>query len=157
MFGLWLGRKPSSILYTPVEDQQRLLSEQSQPSEPYQKSRKRPWRQWGMVLLHLTTFCAATMTGVFLGYRWLSNPDTVCTQHMSQYCKRQCERRIVSTAANFSLAPILTNLEIKYDVVRFNGSLLKENVFRLGAGAEVDAAWESLGVNCEPSLRTARP
>ena len=30
----------------------------------------------------------------------------------------------------------------------FNGSLLKENVFRQEAGPEVDAAWESLGVGC---------
>jgi len=31
--------------------------------------------------------------------------------------------------------------------VHFNGSLLKENVFRQSAGPDVDAAWESLGVD----------
>ena len=37
---------------------------------------------------------------------------------------------------------------IEYSMQEFNGSLLKENVFRQDAGPEVDAAWESLGVNC---------
>lgn len=32
---------------------------------------------------------------------------------------------------------------------RFNGSILHENVYRQDAGAEVDAAWEALGVDCE--------
>lgn len=45
-------------------------------------------------------------------------------------------------------APVVRDVPIKYDVVRFNGSLLKENIFRQTAGPEVDAAWESLGVNC---------
>lgn len=37
---------------------------------------------------------------------------------------------------------------IQYSLQEFNGSLLKENVFRQDAGPDVDAAWESLGVNC---------
>lgn len=37
---------------------------------------------------------------------------------------------------------------IRYSLQEFNGSLLKENVFRQDAGPNVDAAWESLGVNC---------
>lgn len=36
---------------------------------------------------------------------------------------------------------------MRYDVIRFNGSLLKANVFRQPAGPEVDAAWESLGTD----------
>lgn len=37
---------------------------------------------------------------------------------------------------------------IQYSLQEFNGSLLKENIFRQDAGPDVDAAWESLGVNC---------
>lgn len=37
---------------------------------------------------------------------------------------------------------------IQYIQQEFNGSLLKENVFRQDASPDVDAAWESLGVNC---------
>lgn len=42
----------------------------------------------------------------------------------------------------------MPDVEIKYGIVRFNGSLLKENVYRQNAGPEVDAAWEALGVDC---------
>lgn len=45
-------------------------------------------------------------------------------------------------------APLRKDVDISYDAVRFNGSLLKENIFRQPAGPEVDKAWESLGVNC---------
>jgi len=38
-------------------------------------------------------------------------------------------------------------VNIRFDTVIFNGSLLKENVFRQEAGPEVDAAWASLGVD----------
>jgi hypothetical protein len=43
----------------------------------------------------------------------------------------------------------MEDVDISYQLVQFNGSLLKENVFRQSAGPEVDAAWESLGVDCE--------
>jgi hypothetical protein len=33
--------------------------------------------------------------------------------------------------------------------VRFNGSFKKENVFRLEAGPEVDAAWKAIGSDCK--------
>jgi hypothetical protein len=45
-------------------------------------------------------------------------------------------------------APVLSHVPVKYHRQRFNGSLLKENVFRREAGPEVDAAWEALGLNC---------
>jgi hypothetical protein len=45
-------------------------------------------------------------------------------------------------------APVMKDVEMSYEVAAFNGSLMKENVFRQNAGPEVDAAWESLGVNC---------
>ncbi len=45
-------------------------------------------------------------------------------------------------------APILKDVDNSYHSVRFNGSFMKENVFRQIAGPEVDAAWESVGVNC---------
>lgn len=35
-----------------------------------------------------------------------------------------------------------------YSTVQFNGSLLKENIYRQGASPEVDAAWAALGVDC---------
>jgi len=46
-------------------------------------------------------------------------------------------------------SPVTTDVEIEFSVRHFNGSLLKENVYRQAAGPEVDAAWAALGVNCK--------
>lgn len=54
-------------------------------------------------------------------------------------------------------APVLRDVDISYDTVRFNGSLMKENIFRRPASPEVDAAWTSLGVDCASSGVSARP
>ncbi|KAL5420268.1 hypothetical protein PMIN03_000095 [Paraphaeosphaeria minitans] len=47
-------------------------------------------------------------------------------------------------------APLVKEVEPKWHVVRFNGTFLHENVYRQGAGPEVDAAWEGLGVDYRP-------
>lgn len=47
------------------------------------------------------------------------------------------------------LAPLTKDVGLNYETVAFNGSLLKENVYRQSAGSEVDAAWAALGVDCE--------
>lgn len=54
-------------------------------------------------------------------------------------------------------APLLNQqIDLSYEVIRYNGSFMKENIYRQGPGPEVDAAWEALGVNCELSnLRCA--
>ena len=41
------------------------------------------------------------------------------------------------------------DLDLTYKTIRFNGSLLKENVYRQKGGPEVDAAWTGLGVDRE--------
>ena len=50
------------------------------------------------------------------------------------------------------LALVMEDVEISYDVVQFEGSLMHENIFRQTGSPEVDAAWESLGIEC--NLRT---
>lgn len=47
------------------------------------------------------------------------------------------------------LAPIMKDVGIQYEEVRFNGSLFLFNAYRMDAGPEVDAAWKSLGVDCK--------
>lgn len=53
--------------------------------------------------------------------------------------------------ADTSKAPIMKDVGVSYNLVRFEGSLLKSNVFRQDAGPEVDAAWKSLGADREYS------
>lgn len=54
------------------------------------------------------------------------------------------------------LAPILKEVDKTLHTAHFNGSLLKENIFRQDAGPAVDAAWASLGVHCEIPCLMAR-
>lgn len=46
-------------------------------------------------------------------------------------------------------APVISNVGISYHQEQFNGSFLNENIYRQDAGPEVDAAWKSLGADCE--------
>ncbi|KAL4734936.1 hypothetical protein BDV11DRAFT_212378 [Aspergillus similis] len=57
---------------------------------------------------------------------------------------------IIATALSCMIAPVIANVPIKYHRQRFNGSFLKENVYRQDAGPDVDAAWEALGANYRP-------
>jgi hypothetical protein len=47
----------------------------------------------------------------------------------------------------------MTKIGVTYDTREFNGSLLKENIFRQDASPDVDAAWEALGANCQSRAR----
>lgn len=58
---------------------------------------------------------------------------------------RQCER----SRAKLYPAQIMKDVDMSYHLVTFNGSFMHENVFRRAGSPEVDAAWESIGVNCE--------
>lgn len=45
-------------------------------------------------------------------------------------------------------SPVLRDVEITYHQQTFNGSFLKQSIYRRDASPEVDAAWDALGVNC---------
>jgi hypothetical protein len=47
-------------------------------------------------------------------------------------------------------APVLTEVGVKYAWKTFNGTFMKENIYRQAGSPEVDTAWEALGVDCEP-------
>lgn len=80
-------------------------------------------------------FCLAffaAIIGFLIGLRIQSSKlDRICFKHTSK------------------TSPIQNVIEVSWHEVEFNGSLLKENVYRQDAGPEVDSAWEKLGVNCE--------
>jgi hypothetical protein len=87
MLGFLVGQKPTVPRYSLVEDREKLLAEESQPLELRSDLRGGPWLRWTVVLFHLIIFCTATFLGALIGLRWLSNPDSFCTRHISQYCK----------------------------------------------------------------------
>ncbi|KAF3765436.1 hypothetical protein M406DRAFT_355917 [Cryphonectria parasitica EP155] len=49
-------------------------------------------------------------------------------------------------------SPVIQDVDVKYDTQLFNGSLMKEDIYRQGAGPEVDAAWEALGVDYRAAI-----
>ncbi|KAJ5562032.1 hypothetical protein N7535_003504 [Penicillium sp. DV-2018c] len=80
-------------------------------------------------LLQVTTLGLFFLVGALFGFDWRGDLDSLCSKHVSQY------------------STVMREVGIEYNLQQFNGSLLKENVFRQDAGPAVDAAWESLGVN----------
>ncbi|KAJ5898338.1 hypothetical protein N7504_008626 [Penicillium tannophilum] len=79
--------------------------------------------------LWFTALSVFFMSGTLFGFFWRGDLDGLCSEHTSQY------------------SPIMKKVGITYNLNGFNGSLLKENIFRQDASPDVDAAWEALGVN----------
>jgi len=50
----------------------------------------------------------------------------------------------------------MEDVDISYEVVRFEGSLMHENIFRQTGSPKVDAAWESLGIECKSRTSTCK-
>ncbi|RKF73861.1 hypothetical protein GcC1_087020 [Golovinomyces cichoracearum] len=110
-------------LSTSPEDRERLLSQ-----EVLTPQSARGKNTWYYVLCSLLLSVSLLALGILIGRNL--PPDT----------------KILKCEAKWS--PVEDEVDSSYRSVRFNGSLLKENIFRLPASPEVDAAWESLGVNC---------
>ncbi|KAJ9152067.1 Tat pathway signal sequence [Pleurostoma richardsiae] len=49
-------------------------------------------------------------------------------------------------------SPILADIDVGLSTIAFNGSFFSETIFRQAASPEVDAAWESLGVNYRAAI-----
>ncbi|RDW72708.1 oxidase ustYa family protein [Aspergillus mulundensis] len=116
-------------------DHERLLDEGEAthswtPSKKRLKQRDNHRRAWtvSLCVFASTLFC---MVGISVGY-WVHDLDETCSRHTTHY------------------SPVLSNVPIKYQRQRFNGSLLKQNIYRQDASPEVDAAWEAIGANYRP-------
>lgn len=83
------------------------------------------------------------------GIVFVALPSTASQTHAPQHPRGTYLRLTTS-------APIVESGTIGLATARFNGSFLGESIFRREASPEVDAAWESLGVDCQsqpPRLR----
>ncbi|KAM3418223.1 hypothetical protein BST61_g4225 [Cercospora zeina] len=52
-------------------------------------------------------------------------------------------------------SPVTRNLDISFHTTQFDGKFMDENIYRLKANNETDAAWEALGINYR-SLRVPK-
>ncbi|KAF2773847.1 hypothetical protein EJ03DRAFT_244463, partial [Teratosphaeria nubilosa] len=76
--------------------------------------------------------CVSALLGALASRQWSAQGfDAACLDHIAKQ------------------SPLTKNIDITYQLVGFNGSLLKENVFREKGGrdSDVDEAWAGLGIN----------
>jgi len=135
MFAVQADHK-ADIRRTPKsEDCEGLLSDSETSSEPWEASEKRRGPSWAVTAVLLLTFSSLS---AFIGARtsqyWAINADEACILQTSQY------------------SPVIEDVGVTYNLVQFNGSLLKPNAYRQDAGPEVDAIWMALGVDYRSAI-----
>ncbi|PSN61033.1 hypothetical protein BS50DRAFT_563171 [Corynespora cassiicola Philippines] len=112
------------------EDCEGLLSASERSSIDTQLrpvSREHSWLTT-TIIVGFTAIISA-LSGAWIVQTSRLDADSFSIRHTSQY------------------SPIIDDVAITYSLVRFNGSLMRSNVFRQDAGPEVDAAWKSLGAD----------
>ncbi|KAE8147735.1 hypothetical protein BDV25DRAFT_168922 [Aspergillus avenaceus] len=106
----------------------KLLSDEESTWPREQKRPENVFKRYSRYLFMIALAGFSCLVGVLLG-RHQQNLDKTCTQHVSNY------------------SPVIPEVGIEYHKQRFDGSFLKENIYRQDASPEVDAAWEAIGVN----------
>ncbi|KAF0644777.1 hypothetical protein NXS19_002086 [Fusarium pseudograminearum] len=86
---------------------------------------------WTMTLLMIVLISA--LTGAWISMAYLEI-DQTCAMHTNKW------------------SPVLKDIAIKYKEQHFDGNFMEENKFRKNGSAEVDKAWESLGVDYRPGV-----
>ncbi|KAM5343145.1 hypothetical protein ACJ41O_014111 [Fusarium nematophilum] len=86
---------------------------------------------WAIALI--TVILVSASAGAWISMAYV-NIDQNCAAHTTQW------------------SPLLDDVAIKYTMQPFDGKFMHENKFRGNASPEVDAAWESLGVDYRPGV-----
>ncbi|MCJ1332214.1 hypothetical protein MMC10_008906 [Thelotrema lepadinum] len=104
--------------------------------EAFVPAKRHSRQSWICRLWPLLCLIAGLTVGGHLGsyVPWVRNLDQRCMSYISED------------------SPVIQEVDIEFDVVHFNGSLFKRNLFRQDAGSEVDEAWESLGVDYRAAI-----
>lgn len=103
-----------------------------------------------MVVVTLLTNTATYLTT----HQPLRNLDNVCAKHTSQtwsQLPKLCLLKSITRELTLT-GPILDNIDIEYETVRFNGSLFTNTIYREEPSPEVDEAWHNLGTKCMLSV-----
>ncbi|GAB7359607.1 hypothetical protein MBLNU230_g6791t1 [Neophaeotheca triangularis] len=124
-----MREKASRAMHSRNESEEQLLSDDGRAwtaPQPRQSSLATSYLAIAFVTL---LCCISAFLGALAGDHWLKNVDNATL--------------IAKTSWP---SPVTKDVDIAYNTVRFNGSLMNENVYRQPASPEVDAAWEALGV-----------
>ncbi|PMD64200.1 uncharacterized protein K444DRAFT_660561 [Hyaloscypha bicolor E] len=123
-------------MYSPLEDKSENGFQSSEDHESLLSGSVKSYRKptprtliWIPMLMLPIISAFLIGFGVWIGSHWFTNTNAVCLAHVQNY------------------SPIQKEVDNSYHIVKYNGSFLHENLFRKPAGPEVDAAWDSLGVN----------
>ena len=128
------------------EDYEKLLQDEEGEDATLEVPRRD--RLWFYIFGGLLICFSSTLIGVVIGNHLSLPTDYACLRKHQHYCETSCSLPIAGTTTDYlSLAPILKEVDTSYHDVSFIGSFMHLNAFRQDAGPEVDAAWESLGVN----------
>ncbi|GLB11104.1 hypothetical protein AtubIFM57258_007523 [Aspergillus tubingensis] len=109
-------------------DRERLLVDEEDVHWSGKKSVRSGPGRWLNIIFVVVIAIVSCLVGIFVGHNQ-GDSDKACTRRITQH------------------SPVISNVGLNYHKQQFNGSLLKENIFRQDASPEVDAAWESLGAN----------
>lgn len=88
-------------------------------------------------------------------HRFKENLEKACAKHTAQYLSELPKFHDPLKHMTYVLTvtgPILDNTDIKYETVRFNGSLFTNTIYREDPSPEVDEAWLNLGIKCMSSI-----
>lgn len=107
-------------------------------------------QRWKTILGFIFTATLALVAGVLLEHYFFSNKDWACTSHVSQDSEHSRLDQSSAWSLTMNAAPLLNQqIDLSYHKIRYDGTFMKENIYRQIGRPEVDAAWEALGVNCE--------
>ncbi|GCB21438.1 naringenin,2-oxoglutarate 3-dioxygenase [Aspergillus awamori] len=109
-------------------DRERLLVDEEDAHWSGKKSVRSGPGRWLNIIFVVVIAVVSCLVGIFIGHNQ-GDSDKACTRRITQH------------------SPVVSHVGLNYHKQQFNGSLLKENIFRQDASPEVDAAWESLGAN----------
>lgn len=146
----------SGCVYTPLSSQ---VPQTVADEEPYLRAETQPRHTLRLMLSCLATACLLSwVLGIWTARVLVTDRD--CLRRSSIDCKSLTHSATQSRTylQLTTSAPIVESGTIGLATARFNGSFLGESIFRLEASPQVDAAWESLGVDCQsPSPRLRGP
>lgn len=138
--------KSSSDSYDEAGDNEALLGE-AEARGPLKSSSKTHLTKCSIFLLLCISVILGLVVGLIIGSSLLRPSYNQYVRQTTQSSKARattlCEQRLTATA------PLLEDVTIHYSTHQFNGSFMKENIYRQKGSPEVDAAWEALGVNCQ--------
>ncbi|KAF3037802.1 hypothetical protein E8E12_005582 [Didymella heteroderae] len=130
MFGIKTQKRTESYSPVKTEENESFLAH-SETSSLDGHPTKSPSRRQSWIATAIMIICTAVLSALFGAWagRQGLDADSFSIRHISEY------------------SPIVSEADMTFEKVLFNGSFLKLNAFRQDAGPEVDAAWKSLGAD----------